>query len=325
MWRKALQRDTIRVMTSSPTSLPREQLRPLLVRRNGPGLARLALQTGVLVGSAIATVSLAQQGHSAWWITAASGGWALTFFFPSLHESGHKTAFTSGLLNSAVCWISAILMLQAPSFFREFHWAHHRHTQDRELDPEIASAPDLLANWPSNPFVYLALVSGQLLMVGKLMFTISSAVMPASGWDKLFPFIRPELRGRVAWESRFVLLVLASFFGGGLWFIDGFAHVFVIWSIAHLVLGFYLMPEHTGLPHDGSQAHRTRSIRSNRLFEWCMWNMPYHAEHHMHPAVPFHALPALREKVAPTLEHEVRGYLRFHLMAMARAFTGRLG
>lgn len=306
------------------SSLRREQLRPLLARRDGPGLVRWCVQSSLFLGSGICTILLVQAGHPGWLASVVLCGISLAFFFPSLHEAGHKTAFRTGAFNEICVWVSAVLMLQAPSFFRVFHWAHHRHTQDRELDPEIAAAPDMLAAWPRNPLVYLALASGQFLWVGKLMFTLSSALMPKGRlWERAFPFIRPGLRGRIAWESRLVLALLVGFCACGCLWVEGFAHVLWAWPIAHVVLGFYLMTEHTGLPHDGSQAHRTRSTRSSRLFEWLMWHMPYHAEHHIFPAVPFHALPALRRELGNDIEHEAPGYLRFHIVAATRSFARR--
>ena len=43
-----------------------------------------------------------------------------------------------------------------------------------------------------------------------------------------------------------------------------------------------------------------------RLFAW---NMPYHAEHHAYPAVPFHALPRLHERVQARIANLDPGYL----------------
>ena len=39
------------------------------------------------------------------------------------------------------------------------------------------------------------------------------------------------------------------------------------------------------------------------------WQMPYHAEHHLFPNVPFHALPAVHALVADRVVVEPRGYL----------------
>jgi fatty acid desaturase len=36
--------------------------------------------------------------------------------------------------------------------------------------------------------------------------------------------------------------------------------------------------------------------------------MPWHAEHHAYPAVPFHALGALHEKLASQLVHADAGF-----------------
>jgi fatty acid desaturase len=191
------------------------------------------------------------------------------------------------------------------------------------LDPEIASAPALLDGWPKNPFTYLFLVSGQFLLVGKLGFTIACALVPKSIWSPLFPFIRPDKRRRVAWESRLALLVLGTILGIGFRLVPEFWMLLLAWPLAHLFLGFYLMAEHTGLPHDGDQIQRTRTVNSNALLRGLMWNMPYHAEHHAYPGVPYHALPALHRHLEPALRHTSSGYVAFHLDAAARAIRLR--
>ena len=68
---------------------------------------------------------------------------------------------------------------------------------------------------------------------------------------------------------------------------------------------------------------RTRTIRTNALVRTLMWNMPYHAEHHANPGVPYHALPALHDRLAPELEHVSSGYLAFHADAVLRAIRAR--
>jgi fatty acid desaturase len=40
-----------------------------------------------------------------------------------------------------------------------------------------------------------------------------------------------------------------------------------------------------------------------------MWNMPYHAEHHLYPSIPFHQLPALHIKIRENLTHVAPGYV----------------
>jgi fatty acid desaturase len=304
---------------SSSQRVPRDALRGLMGRSDGPALARILASLAVFSGSVVATGSLAAADDPLWLAPTIVGGLAYATFFPPLHEAGHGTAFASPALNTATTWLCAILMLEGPSFFREFHWEHHRHTQDRRQDPEIMAAPDLLDGWPSNIVTYLALASGQLLWIGKLMFTVGSALLPAALRRHFFPYVRATQAARVARECRLVLAILVAAIALGLAFIPGFWAILLIWPIGHVFLGLYLMPEHTGLGHEGSQLHRTRTIHSNALLRWWMWNMPYHGEHHAYPGVPFHALPRLHRLLGDEVEHPISGYLAFHAEAIRRA------
>ena len=293
-------------------------MQDLLERRDGPGLLRLATQLVLLVCTGAATIVLAAAGHPAFVVTTLACGLVLPAFFAVMHEAAHRTAFRSQRLNEIAIWVGSLLMLQVPSFFREFHFEHHRSTQDRGKDPELAAAPDLMDPWPHNLAHYLLLASGQALMLGKIAMSLAPALLSTShGWGR-FPYVRPDRRRRVSWESRGFVALLATAAYGALT-IPGALAVLVAWPIAHVALGLFLMPEHTGLPHTGTQIERTRTIRSNALVRWWMWNMPYHAEHHAHPAVPFHALGQLHRRLQPELVNVTPGYAAFHREALRRA------
>jgi fatty acid desaturase len=54
-----------------------------------------------------------------------------------------------------------------------------------------------------------------------------------------------------------------------------------------------------------------------------MWNMPYHAEHHLYPSIPFHRLADAHGLLQGKLGFvEPRGYVRWNL-GLARALTAR--
>jgi fatty acid desaturase len=40
-----------------------------------------------------------------------------------------------------------------------------------------------------------------------------------------------------------------------------------------------------------------------------MWNMPYHAEHHSYPQIPFYQLPEAHLKMRANLAHIAPGYI----------------
>jgi fatty acid desaturase len=50
---------------------------------------------------------------------------------------------------------------------------------------------------------------------------------------------------------------------------------------------------------------------------WLAWNMPYHAEHHAFPALPFHALPSAHALLRDHIAVQARGYLAAHRQIIA--------
>jgi fatty acid desaturase len=160
------------VLSHSPR-VDRADLQRLLPRRDAPGSVHLLVSLTLMLTAGAATCTLAAHDHPAWPLAATLSGLAVVSWFPALHESGHGTAFRSAWLNRATAWFAAAMMLQAPSFFREFHFEHHRQTQDRERDPEIVLGRGLLGDWPKHPLIWLALATGQGLLLGKLGFKLS--------------------------------------------------------------------------------------------------------------------------------------------------------
>jgi fatty acid desaturase len=305
---------------ASSATLSREDMKRLMAKRDGPGLVLFAVQLAAFVLLSAWTVELAADESWLRWPVVFADGLVLLTFFASMHEAGHGTAFATPWLNRAVTWISAVLMLQSPTFFREFHFEHHRRTSDPQGDPEISGAPGLLGGWPANPLYYFILASGQHLMFGKAMFTIGCALAPRILFEKYYPFMKPAIRPTIIFESRLVVAAWIFALWYGLTVVPGFGTLLLAWPIGHLALGLFVMPEHTGLGSEGSQIRRTRSTGSNAIVRTAMWNMPYHAEHHGYPAVPFHAAPELSRRLGSEIENSASGYLAFHLEALRRSF-----
>ena len=53
----------------------------------------------------------------------------------------------------------------------------------------------------------------------------------------------------------------------------------------------------------------SRTTRSLAPVRRLAWNMPYHAEHHAYPALPFHALPAAHHVLKTRIAVQAPGYL----------------
>jgi fatty acid desaturase len=73
--------------------------------------------------------------------------------------------------------------------------------------------------------------------------------------------------------------------------------------------GLYLLAEHTGCPLVPDMLANSRTTVTNAVVRFFAWNMPYHAEHHAFPSVPFHALPDLHRDLRPDLKVIAPGYL----------------
>jgi fatty acid desaturase len=53
----------------------------------------------------------------------------------------------------------------------------------------------------------------------------------------------------------------------------------------------------------------SRTTRSLAAIRRLAWNMPYHAEHHACPALPFHALPAAHRLLRARIAVQSPGYI----------------
>ena len=67
--------------------------------------------------------------------------------------------------------------------------------------------------------------------------------------------------------------------------------------------------EHTLCSRDQNFLTNTRTTLANFPIRLFMWNMPFHAEHHLYPAIPFHRLPAAHAKLGDKLSHIAAGYV----------------
>ena len=56
----------------------------------------------------------------------------------------------------------------------------------------------------------------------------------------------------------------------------------------------------------------TRTTYTNGALRLLTWRMPYHAEHHLLPSVPFHALAQVNALLGERTRTSAPGYLAMH-------------
>ena len=276
----------------------RAALRRLLVTSDRAGLLQLLPHLMLI---AIGTLLIATADGTIWlWPAMLFLGIVLIFLFAPLHESIHGTAFKSRRLNQAVARVTGFLLLLPADYFRLFHFAHHRHTQDPERDPELATPkPKTLGQWAWH-------VSGAPYWLGNGKAMLQHALGRVD-----VPFIPDAQKAAIVREARWHLLIYALLAAGSA--AAGSDALLIYWVVPVLLgqpfLRLYLLAEHTLCPLVPDMYANTRTTFTNRALRFLCWNMCFHVEHHAYPGLPFHALPKAHDVLAPRLKVTAPGYL----------------
>ncbi len=227
-------------------------------------------------------------------------GILLIFLFAPLHESIHKTAFATPWLNNITALFCGLVIMLPPRFFQCFHMAHHRYTQTQGQDPELdGEKPQTLGQ-------YLWYVSGFRYWLEQ----IKAIAHFAMGKNQTH-YVSQSRTSAVVNEARFFVgfyIVIIS-----LGTVGGFDSIWKYWIIPVIVgqpfLRLFLLAEHTLCPKVKDMFSNTRTTLTNGLVRRLCWNMSYHVEHHAHPGLPFHQLPAAHEILRSNINVLSSGYI----------------
>jgi len=300
---------------SSPTATHRDMLRrlsveekrDLTIRSDRRGLVQLAGHLGFvglcLWGNIVAEGPLR-------WSAVLGQGIGMLFLFTAMHECSHATAFRSRWLNSMVGSIAGIVLLIGPTWFFYFHQDHHKFTQDPRRDPELGTPK------PSGMNGYLWYLSGVPFWLANMRVLVGNAF--GRRRDSYVPEVK---RAAVRREARLMLafyLAAVPALAMADWLIP---YVILPLVVGAPFLRAYLLAEHAGCDEgEDNMLANTRTLLTVGPVRFIAWNMPYHAEHHSFPAVPFHALPRLHQVMKDDIRNLEPGYVSFH-----RRFAMKIG
>lgn len=289
------------------------ELRALSGRSNAEGALRTGIHVALLAGTG--------------WLVAIAGLWTLppamiafglvqVALFAPAHEATRQTAFASRRANQIVGWLAACPSLLNLQFYTAYHFAHQRHTQVPGQDPELdMESPHDLARYVRR-------------ILGVPYWRLRLLVV-ADAWRgdmSRYPYVSKEAAPGII---RGVRAMSATMVGGSIVaaLLFGRAAPLEFWILPQLLcqpfLRAYVLAEHTGCTMDHNGLTNTRTTLTDATVRLLMWNMPYHAEHHLYPSIPFHRLAdahaMLRDKLGFL---EPRGFVRWNL-AIARAMAAR--
>ena len=212
----------------------------------------------------------------------------VTMFAP-VDECVHRPAFAIAAANDAVAWIAGALSFYNSTIYYFLAW-HHRYTQDPELINPMA------ANWRQ----YLKEMTGINFWLVRAIDYPRLALGRANG----LPFVPTSARRSIAPSVSIQLLIYTA----GAASIALGSYRFLPAILAQPTVRALLIVKHTGCSRDHNGLTNTCTTLTAFPIRSLMWNMPYHAEHHLYPAVPFHRLPALHRRVGAELAHIAPSY-----------------
>jgi len=271
------------------SSIPREKMKDLLVRRDGPAIRDTLIWFGLLFTSSFLVLIL----WGSWWFVLPYMVYTIIYASTSdsrWHESSHGTAFKTDWMNRVLYEIASFMVVRQSTVWRWSHTRHHSDTLVRGRDPEIAA--------PRPPDIAGILMNFFALRSAPAEFR--KIFIHASGriHKEVATYLPKSEYPRVIRTARIYLVIYASAIASSIILKTPLPVMFI--GLPTL-LGTWLMPvygltQHAGLAENVLD-HRLncRTVYMNRVNRFLYWNMNYHIEHHMFPLVPYHALPRLHE------------------------------
>ncbi len=220
------------------------------------------------------------------------------------HELSHKTPFKSKAINEFFHKVFAFFSWWDLVWFRPSHIRHHQVTVHRDYDGEVVLPQELaFRTWQ----FWLGVLAWNPVQTGRVLRTYwrrAWGKLDSEWYEFVMPSTNPQLRRQHRDWARFALLghlaLAALFIASGHWFL---IVVFTFGTQYCGWLGFLCgMPQHYGMSPDVPD-HRLscRTFTCSAIPAFLYWNMQYHIEHHMFPAVPFYNLGRLRAAIAHDL------------------------
>jgi Na(+)-translocating NADH:ubiquinone oxidoreductase F subunit len=271
--------------------VPREKMRELLERRNGPAIRDTFIWFGLIFGFGYFSVLL----WGTWWFILPYLAYSTLYASTSdsrWHESSHGTAFKTDWMNNALYEVASFMVTRQSTVWRWSHTRHHSDTIIRGRDPEIAvQRPPIIKNIILNFFALKSVPAEFRRLLIHASGRIEKEVatyLPKSEYKTVI------LKARIYVMIYLSVIALSIVYSS----ILPILLIGVSTFVGSWLMPIYGLTQHAGLAENVLD-HRLncRTVYMNRIHRFLYWNMNYHVEHHMFPLVPYHALPKLHELI----------------------------
>lgn len=233
--------------------------------------------------------------------TVVMMGFILAGFINLAHECLHQNIFPSKLANYFVGSIAAGALLINYTAYTDKHLKHHQHlgtSNDTESSVEFNSI-----------YSYFLTLSGYSFLISQVRLGIEIIFFKLPAYMRGRK--RMSLARREAWCITLwivVTLVLLSLFPK-----NTLSLYLAPLALAYFWIIFIGLPEHYGCSTTVPRYLSARTITSNWVVRYFMWNANFHAEHHRYPAAPSSLLETIALEEMGQAVYRERSYARWHL------------
>ncbi len=283
--------------------VPRETMRKLLERRDGPAIRDTIIWFGLLG-------VFGYLGYLLWpsaWAILPFAIYGVIYGSTSdsrWHESSHGTAFKTDWMNNLLYEISSFMVMRESTVWRWSHTRHHSDTIIVGRDPEIAVPRP--PNMKDFMLTFLGLPAAKAYLKKIILHSLGRL-------DPEEATYIPESEHRtIYFKARIYVAIYATAIGACFYFGTILPLLYI--GLPNLY-GAWLMPiygftQHAGLAENVLD-HRMncRTVYMDPVHRFLYWNMNYHVEHHMFPLVPYHNLPQLHAVVKDDMPTPYRGLI----------------
>ncbi|MFT7144284.1 MAG: fatty acid desaturase [Alphaproteobacteria bacterium] len=215
------------------------------------------------------------------------------------HDCLHCTQYKNRKLNHIFGIIWCMPLIMNFSIYRKYHLKHHRFTGvagDSESREPFESLQEYLWTLTGYSFFRKFIIKQLNVFKGDYVEKASASQIQAIRFDCFF-------------------ILLWLFFVIFMTFSNWMMMLMIYWG----PLAFYPMmliiigiPEHYDCIDNSDVKKNTRSVSSNFLVRFFVWNSNFHAEHHYSPAVPTLNLKALHKELQGVFTYTEKSYFKFH-------------
>ena len=243
--------------------------------------------------------------------------------FAGGHELLHGNAFKTRWLNTLAIFFVSTTFFEVLYHERLNHKQHHTYALDIDRDPEITSfytrkelenndfksAPDSRFSWLKTFLNVSSYFYHRMCRLISSSFGIPTDYT-GIGWSMTSPK-RQDIDPSVVRELQLwsilqvcVYVVVFTTFGNS---IEGIKNLLFWWIVPCIIgygpINYVRNAEHADCDRTNDSMLNTRTVESNFIARWLLWETNFHAEHHAYPTVPFYNLPKLHVYLNDHIKH----------------------